>query len=286
MIRAAALPLILLAGCSAPPRNAPAVTGGAPTVQGGVVSLDYCADQMVLGLVPRARILAVSPEADSDVVFSAPRARGVARTRPALEDIMRLRPRYAVRLYGGAPGIDRQLAALGVQVVQLGSANKIDAIAPEVARAGRALGTRERADTLIAALRRDIIAARSMPAPQRRPTLLYMTPGDVTTGPGGLVGDVISTAGFQSIRTQPGWGSLPVEAMVRRSPDAVLRAFFESNSHRQDRWASAGHPRMNAIAAVTPTLTVPGSALACGNWLAGAAVRDLAALRARIGAPS
>jgi iron complex transport system substrate-binding protein len=279
MRAAGALPLALLAGC------APAL-GSAPGTAHGVVSLDYCADQMVLGLVPRARILAVSPEAASDTAFSAPHARGIARVRPALEEIIRLRPRYAVRLYGGSPGIDRQLAALGVEVIQLTPADRLDAIPAELARVGNVLGAQARANALTAAFRRNVTAARATPASPNAPTLLYMTPGDVTTGADGMVGDIISTAGYRSIRDAPGWGSLPVEAMVRRPPDAILRAFFETVRYRQDRWSSSGHPRMTAIVAKTPTLTLPGSALACGNWLAGDAVRQLAALRARSGAPS
>lgn len=278
----AALTLVLpmlLAACAPAHGTAKAAPAGLP---GGVVSLDYCADQMVLGLVAPRRILGVSPEADSDATFSAPRARGIARLRPSVEEIVKLRPRYAVRLYGGAPGIDRQLAAVGITVVQLGMADTLDAVPGELARVGAALGVGAQADRLAAAFRADVSAARAVAASRPAPTLLYMTPGDVTTGGGGLIGDVIAASGFRSVRTAPGWGSLPVEAMVRRPPDAVLRAFFDSNKHQQDRWSSASHPRLRSIAAAAPTLTVPGSALACGNWMAGDAVRQLAALRARI----
>lgn len=271
---AALLGALTLAGCGS---TLPAT---APLPLHGVVSLDYCADQMVLGLVPTKRIRAVSPEADSDTHFSVPRAHGITRVRPTLEDIAALRPRYAVRSYGGAPGIDRQLSALGITVVQLGYTARLADVAPELARVGTALDAGPRA-TALADSFRATLAAISAQAETNRPTLLYITPGDVTTGGDGFVGDVIRAAGFRSVRTQPGWGSLPIEAMVRRPPGAVLRAFFDSERYRQDRWASSAHPALRRVVADAPVATVPGSTLACGNWLAGDALRALTTLRQR-----
>jgi iron complex transport system substrate-binding protein len=270
------VPMLLLSACSA-------AVGSAPAPGGGVVSLDYCADQMVLGLVPRDRILAVSPEADSDRTFSAPRARDIARSRPILEELLRLRPRYAVRLYGGAPGIDKQLAAAGITVVQLGAPNSLAEVEPELRRIGDEVGSPVLAAKRIAEWRANLAAVPAAPEGSR-PTILYVTPGDVTTGPGGFVGDVIAKTGFRSVRTAPGWGSLPLEDMVRRRPDAVLRAFFDSPRHRQDHWSSSSHPRLQFLLAGRPMVSAPGSALGCGNWLAGDTVRQMGELRAKMAA--
>lgn len=275
----AILASLALAGCgTALPRPAAAPLSG-------VVSLDYCADQMVLGLVPRHDIRAVSPEVDSDASFAAPRALGLPRLRPTLEEIAAVRPRYAVRLYGGSPGIDRQLAALGIKVVQLQPANTLAEIPAELARVGAEIGAAPQAAARIAAFNVALAKGRS-PATANAPTLLYTTPGDVTTGDDGFVGDLIRTAGFQSVRRASGWGSLPLEAMVRRPPDAVLRAFYDSPRYQQDRWSSSAHPHLRRLTRAVPTRTVPGSALACGNWLAGDAVTALAQLRNSLRAPS
>lgn len=270
---------LTLAGCSQ------AVPRPAPPPLNGVVSLDYCADQMVLGLVPRGQIRALSPEVDSDASFAAPRAVGLPRLRPTLEEIAVVRPRFAVRMYGGAPGIDRQLAALGITVVQLQPANRLAEVPAELARVGAALDASAQAADRIAAFDAALAKGRATIA-ANPPTLLYTTPGDVTTGNDGFVGDLIRAAGFQSVRQTSGWGSLPLEAMVRRPPDAVLRAFFDSPRYQQDRWSSSVHPRLIQLTRTVPTLTVPGSAIACGNWLAGDAVTALARLRQQLRAPS
>lgn len=276
----ALLPLLLLFACSTGQR--PSAVQPETTKGDGVVSLDYCADQMMLGLVPRDRILAVSPEADSDSAFSAPRARGVARVRPILEDVIRLRPRYVLRLYGGSPGIDRQLAAAGVKVIQLQSPSSLAEVPVELQRVGALLGTERQAAALVAGWHANLSALPVKTASAERPTLLYITPGDVTTGQDGFVGDLIQTAGFRSVRSAPGWGSLPLEAMVRRPPDAVLRAFFDNVRYRQDHWSSSSHPRLKQMIKGLPTVTAAGSALGCGNWLAGHTIRQLSTLHSAL----
>lgn len=116
----------------------------------GVVSIDYCADQMKLGPLPKQQIRAVSFETDSDTSFSAPRAKGISRLRPQLEDIVRLRPALVVRSYGGSARLDRQLEAFGIRVVQLGYPGTLDEVRADVLRVGGELGADKRVAALIA----------------------------------------------------------------------------------------------------------------------------------------
>lgn len=269
MRRTIALALLSLAGCT----HAPAATP-----RDGVVSIDYCADQMVLGLLPQGQIKAVSVESDSDKSFAAPRAAGIPRLRPQLEEIVRLRPAVVVRSYGGAPRLDRQLAAMGIRVVQLGFPTSLPAVRTDVLRVGHELGANRSAQRLIAAFDAEL----AVPHSQARipgPTALYITPGDVTTGPGSLVADVIGAAGFTPYRRTPGWGSLPLEQLVRRPPDAVFRAFFDSPRYQQDFWTASRHPVVAKATQRAVEVKVPGAWLACGNWLTGHAVAALAKAR-------
>lgn len=240
----------------------------------GVASIDFCADQMVLGLLAKDRIRAVSFEADSDASFSVPRATGLPRLRPQLEDIAALRPAVVVRSYGGGARLDRQLTKMGIRIVQLGYPATLDAARADVLRVGSELGAKAKARALVAGLDAKLAAARS--TADEAPTALYVTPGDVTTGPGSLVAEVIGAAGFQTYRQQPGWGSLPIEAMVRRPPDVVFRAFFDSPRYQQDHWTASRHPVVERAARDAVEVEVPGAWLACGNWLTGDAVAALA----------
>lgn len=262
--------LVVLTGCQ---QRAPL-----PERQ-GVASIDYCADQMALGLLPKDQIRAVSFEADSDTSFSAPRAKGLRRLRPQLEDIVALRPAVVVRSYGGGPKLDRQLEAVGIRVVQLGYAGTLAEVRADVMRVGGELGADRQAARLIAGLDAELAAAQRQPV--HGGTALYVTPGDVTTGPGSLVAEAMGAAGYTPYRETPGWGSLPLEQMVRRPPDVVFRAFFDSARYRQDYWTSSRHPVVAGAARKAIDVEVPGAWVSCGNWLIGHAVARLAAAKGK-----
>ncbi|MEZ5998409.1 MAG: hypothetical protein R3B98_06925 [Hyphomonas sp.] len=66
-----------------------------------VVSLDYCADQFVLGLADREQILAVSKDAEKPFSHLRDRAAGLPKVRAAAEDVVALKPDIVVRSWGG-----------------------------------------------------------------------------------------------------------------------------------------------------------------------------------------
>lgn len=259
---------VAIASCAPAP---PAVTGA-----DRIVSIDYCADQMLLGLVDRDRIAAVSVDVASDPVFAGPLAAGLPRVRAELERILALRPTLVVRSYGGGPRIEAMLERAGVPVFTLPYADTVDAVRDGVLAAGEALDANAKAQDRIAALDAALVTTQRSSSGA---TALYMTPGDVTTGLGGLIADLFTRAGYQPYETRDGWHRLPVERMVRAKPDLVVRAFFESSGHQQDRWSSSGHDVLADQLRGVPTVTVAGASLACGNWLVGDALTAIAGAR-------
>lgn len=270
--RGPVLSLLLLAGCSATP---PAPTHDAASAAARYASMDYCADQMLLKLVDRRHIVAVSPEADSDVTFAAPLAKGIPRVRPQLEDIARLRPTVVLRSYGGGPNISDGMQRIGVDVVQMGFPDSLEAVRSDLMRIASELDAADKGQALVRRLDGQLAAANTPAKPSQ--SALYMTPGDVTTGPGSLVAELIGAAGYTPYRREPGWGTLPLEAMVQRPPDAVLTAFFDSPAYTQDYWTSSQHPVARRALASARHADVPGAWVACGNWMVGDAVTALAA---------
>lgn len=245
----------------------------------GIVSIDYCADQMVLGLVDRRRVIAVSSEVDSDTQFSAPLARGIPRVRADLERILALSPRLVVRSYGGGPRLAAALERAGVQVYTLPYAGDVAAIRTGIRDAGEKLDAIQ-----YAAYRLAKFDAQLRSAGSRRSAVpaLYLTPGDVTSGPGSLVTELMERAGMVSVERRTGWHKLPVEALIAEPPAIIVRGFFETPGHRQDRWASSGHAALTGALAKARLVDVPGSQLACGNWLAGDALATMTAARAAL----
>lgn len=242
-----------------------------------IVSIDYCADQMVLGLVERKRIAAVSRDVTSDPDFSLKLAGHLPRVRPDVEAVLALRPTLVVRSYGGGPRFSEAMERAGVPVFTLPYAASLTEIDGLMATAGAALDAQARAGQLRREFRTALVESAQVRRTEPPARALYVTPGDVTTGPGSLVAELIEQAGYASIESRPGWHRLPLEQMTRTKPDLVVRAFFESPTHLQDRWSSAGHRALAEALRGVPQVLVSGSELACGNWRTGAALRRIAA---------
>lgn len=244
-----------------------------------IVSIDYCADQMLLGMVDRSRIGAVSADVASDPDFALPLSRGIPRIRPDVERVLALRPTLVVRSYGGGPRFEAAMERAGVRLFTLPYAASLDDIDASLATAGAALGAEARANALRRELAQTRAAAERVTGGRSSSRALYVTPGDVTTGPGSLIAEVLAAAGYSSIETRPGWHRLPLEQLALDKPEIVVRAFFESPAHRQDRWSAAGHRALIKALRDVPQVTVSGSELACGNWRAGQALRRILARR-------
>ncbi len=242
-----------------------------------IVSIDYCADQMVLGLVKRERIAAVSVDVASDPAFSLPLTEGLPRVRAEVERVLALRPTLVVRSYGGGPRFAAAIERAGVPVFTLPYAATLEDVDDVMEAAGERLGAQAMTSRRRRALAGALAAARNS-APSGG-TALYVTPGDVTTGPGSLIAELVGVAGYRPYEDKPGWHRLPVERLLADPPDLVVRGFFETSAHRQDDWTSSSHAALRRAVANVPTVEVPGSELSCGNWLIGQAVERIATAR-------
>jgi iron complex transport system substrate-binding protein len=254
-----ALPLLLLGGCAGP----------APMPMRGerIVSLDYCADQMVLGLVGRERVAAVSHEASNDPLFAARLADGIARVRPDAEAILAQHPTLVVRSYAGGARLDAALQRAGVRVFTLPYANSIAYVRNAIMQSGDALDAQTAAALRVQQLDRDLASGRGHGG-----TALYTTPGSYTSGPGTLIDDLITLAGHSNAEQRPGWHRLDVEHLVTQPPRLIIRAFGESGAHQTDRWSSSDHRALRAAFRQSEDVNIPGSWVACGNWRIGHAV--------------
>jgi iron complex transport system substrate-binding protein len=185
-----------------------------------VVSLNLCADQFLVLLLPPGRIAALSPLADDPTLSAvAEAARGIRRVRPAAEAVLPLRPDLAVAGPWGGAGAAAALARQGVPVLRLGLAEDFAAIEAQLLRLGEALGETTRAEA-IAAEMRAALAALPKPDGERPRALLWQARG-FAPGEGTLAGAVLAAAGFANAATYRGYGYVPLERLLA-SPPALL----------------------------------------------------------------
>jgi iron complex transport system substrate-binding protein len=266
----ALLVLFLAAGCGEQDPVAAASTDRPARV----VSLDVCADQYLLKLVDRERILALSPDATAAFSYLRAAAAGLPRVRPLAEDVLLLKPDAVVRSYAGDGATRALFERAGVQVIDIAWASSLDDVFEIIAETAAALGESDRGDAVIARMHRRL--ARLEPR-EPRATALYMTPYGVTTGPGSLIHDLFVTAGLRNFQERPGWQPLPLERLAYERPDLVAAAFFDSSHGHTDRWSAMRHPVARARLHEQPSVSLHGAWVSCGGWYLLDAVEALAA---------
>jgi len=238
-----------------------------------VVSLDFCADQFVLKLLPRTRILAVSPDAGKSFSYMRDSAAGLQQVRPRAEDVLIIKPDLVVRSYGGGPHVSGFLERAGIPVLQVPFANNLASIHESILYLAEELGVPERGREIVAEMKRRL---KNIEKPNVRRTALYMTPTGVTGGPGTAVHDMLRAAGLENFQERPGWRSIPLERLVYEQPDVVAAAFFDADTIHPEHWSPMRHPVARVQMSNQPTVMLQGAWTSCGGWYLLDAIEALA----------
>ena len=196
---------------------------GAAAAPQRVLSLNLCADQFLVLLLPRERIVALSPLAgDPTLSAVADRARGIPRVRPAAEAVLPLAPDLAVAGPWGAAGAIAALERRGIPVLRLDLAEGFDAIEAQLLHVGDALGEVARARAIAAEMREALAAIRHPPG--ERPRALVWQARGFAPGRGTLADAVLAAAGFANAAPYAGYGYVPLERLLADPPALLVTA--------------------------------------------------------------
>ena len=262
-----------LAGACVSPARPEAPDGPARRI----VSLDYCADQYVLGLVERSRILALSPDAGEAFSYQRAEAAGVPSVRPRAEDVLALRPDLVVRSYGGGPRAQAFFERTGIPVLQIDYATDVASVRAGVRSAAARLGVPARGEVLVAGMdaRLERVRAELARGAGGHLRALYLTPAGVSAGAGTLVDELIEAAGLGNFDDRRGWRSLPLERLAYEAPDVYAVASFGATRY-ENVWTPFRHPVAAGRVAAGPAVPIDGATTACGGWFLADAVEALA----------
>lgn len=256
----------LVAACGAAPSR-PAPEGAA----GRIVSLDYCADQFVLGLAGRERVLALSPDAEKDFSYLRAAAAGLPAVCPRAEDVLALDPDLVVRTYGGGPRAAAFFERAGVPVLQIDFAPDVDAVRDRIRQAAAALGVPRRGEALVAGMDARLARARAGPGAD----VLYLAPSGVSAGAGTFVDHLIAEAGLDNFDERVGWRSIPLERLAYEAPGVYAVPVFEDERNRAR--TAFRHPVAARRVRAGPVTMIDGATTSCGGWFLADAVEALAA---------
>jgi len=242
-----------------------------------VVSLNLCADQLVLRLADPANVAAVTWLArDPAVSVVADRAQAVPITHGNVEEIVARRPDLVIGGRFTARAATAMLKRLGYPVLELDVPETIDAVRAQILEVAEALGEAARGAALAAELDRRLAAVP--PAAGARPTAAVFRADGFTVGPGSLIDVLLDRAGLDNMAARRGLGAytrLPLEDLVLGRPDLLVvdRVDGAYPALADDLMR---HRALRTVFAETRTVVVPPRLWTCG----GPQIADAAAILA------
>ena len=250
----------------------------APATPRRIVSLDLCADQLLVALADRGQVAALTEWArDPNLSAIAAEARAWPFTRRGAEEVMALRPDLVI----GAPfRIRAALAPLRLvdaAMIDLPMQNDVAGIERAIMTVAAAIGHPARGRALIATMRRDLAAIG--PPPGRGRVAAYYQRQGYLTGTGTLVDDMMRRVGLVNLARRlgrPALSTLSLEEMALARPTFLV---MEADTRvATDRGTAAlHHPVMDAAVPPARRLYIPQPLTVCGGPAYTRAVALLAA---------
>jgi iron complex transport system substrate-binding protein len=189
-----------------------------------ILSMNLCADMLLLQMVPEARIAAVTYLAHDGAEALFPGAdAGVAINHGTAEDIINLKPDMILAGAFSTPLTRRLAKAIGAPIVEVQDATSFEDIRRNLRQVGAAVGEPARAQMLIGRMDADLAALAALPA--RAPVrVIAWSGGDSVPGRETLSGRIIQAAGAVNIAARSGqtYGTIDVEDLLAARPEALL----------------------------------------------------------------
>jgi len=242
-----------------------------------IVSLNVCADALLLALADRAQVGAVTVyAADRGMSVVAAAARGMPTTRGTAEELLTLGP--ALILAAPYQVAARHALLPAARIVAVPEANDPAQIAANIRTVAAAVGHPDRAPPLIAPLIA-LLGARLPPVTRSRaPVVAQYQRGGYLAGTGTLVDDLIRRAGARNLAGvlgRPPLSRLGLEAIIAAQPDYLL---VERPGGGGDRGAALlDHPALARAFPANRRLVLDGAVTLCGGPGYGRAVTALRA---------
>lgn len=268
----------LLGGAGLLWATSPATPAKTPAVPQRIVSINLCADQLVLALADRGQIAGLTKNAtDREMSGEAGKALGIPLLSNSAEQILAIEPDLIV---GMPASRSAALAALPEQtypLLDLETANAIDEIYTSIRETAAAVGHPARGDALIARMQGELAG---LPKPGKGRVAAYYQRRGYMTGTGTLIDELMTRVGLVNLAGKlgkPPLSQLSLEEMVAAEPDFLI---VESATDKVTDQGSEmlHHPALKDI----PRISVPQAWTVCGSPAYTQAARSMAAQIARI----
>jgi iron complex transport system substrate-binding protein len=231
-----------------------------------VVSLNMCADQLVIALADRSQIAGLTEWArDPQLSFYADRAKDLPFTHRSAEEVLERHPDLVIGAPYRTKDVLKPLKARGVTMLDLPRKDGLDGTEESIRLVASAVGHPERGEALIASIQAQL--ANIGPPPGRGRTAAYYQRQGYLTGTGTLVDDIMRRVGLVNLAGRMGRSALsqiPLEQLALARPDFVVTE--EGARVGEDRsGAMIRHPLLETTLRPGHHLTIPQALTVCGG---------------------
>lgn len=262
----------LLGGAGLLWATTPVPRARAPAVPQRIVSINLCADQLVLALADRKQIAGLTKNAtDPEMSGEAATARGLPLFSNSAEQILAIEPDLIVGMPASRSAALAALPEQSYPLLNLATANSLEEIYTSIRQTAVAVGHPERGDALIARMQGELAG---LPKPGRDRVAAYYQRRGYMTGTGTLIDDLMKRAGLVNLAGKlgkPPLSQLSLEEMVAAQPDYLI---VESATDKVTDQGSEmlHHPALKDI----PRISVPQALTVCGSPAYTRAARSMA----------
>lgn len=253
---------------------------GAQPVPLRIVSINLCTDQILVDLVARPRIAALSHlAAEKEVSAVAERVADIPSTRGEAETVLAFDPDLVLAGTFSTPATLAILERIGRRVVKVPLASDLDGTRAAIRMVAAAVGEVEKGEAMIDGLNQSLAVAR--PAGARPVSALVYQVNGLASGPGSLADALIGAAGLanhgRALGLGPG-GALQLETLVAHPPDLLVLS-GPADEYRTAVADNLRHPALAALRREIASIVLPWRLWLCGTAYVGEAVARLVTAR-------
>lgn len=241
-----------------------------------IVSLNICADELVLQIADPKHILSVTwlakEPSESNVVA---RAGKIPSNHGLAAEVIPLEPDLVVVGTVTTPIATSMIKRAGIPLLVLPPANSVEDVRRQIQKVAKVVGEVDHGSELLDRLDRRFEDLSVLPE-HGRPTAIVFSPNGFTAGPGTLVDDVIRRSGFDNLAGRRSFGAyhhVPLEILLSEPPDVLI---IDSVEESKPSLASQilSHPALLRLSERIRLISIPSRLWICpGFGLADAATR-------------
>ena len=232
-----------------------------------IVSINMCADELLLRLADPAQIASVTWLSQDDRNANlAPVARRFPANHGVAEEVLAFRPDLVLAGPFSAPASVQNLRRVGVKVAEFDVPNSLDEVRRHIRDIAHAIGAEARGEAMVGEMDAQFSALAARAHVPRLQTIV-LRPNGYTFGRGSLVDEILDRAGLENMAPRIGFAhdlQIPLEAVALQKAEVLI---LDGDSDGPPSLATQAlhHPVVDALGARLRIVSMPSRLWSCAG---------------------